>query len=81
MELPVFKYHRDPLQSGSVAKSPESCRCCGKQRGYIYQGPAYSEEELEKALCPWCIADGSAHLMTRTCFTLMAAALAANSIQ
>ena len=29
--------------------------------GFIYAGPAYTEEELEDALCPWCIANGSAH--------------------
>jgi hypothetical protein len=27
----------------------------------MYTGPVYAEEELEAALCPWCIADGSAH--------------------
>jgi uncharacterized protein len=28
----------------------------------IYTGPVYSEEDdLDDAICPWCIADGSAH--------------------
>ena len=61
MSIPSFKYHRDPILSGSVEKSAASCRCCGKSRGYIYTGPAYSEENLKDALCPWCIADGTAH--------------------
>jgi uncharacterized protein CbrC (UPF0167 family) len=34
---------------------------CGKSRGYIYTGPVYSEEDLDEEICPWCIADGSAH--------------------
>jgi uncharacterized protein CbrC (UPF0167 family) len=61
MDLPVFRYHPDPLASGSIAASDAQCACCGQRRGFIYTGPAYCEEELEDALCPWCIADGSAH--------------------
>jgi len=61
MDLPKFQYHPDPLLSGSIEKSDAVCRCCKKARGYIYTGPVYSEEELDEALCPWCIADGSAH--------------------
>jgi len=61
MDLPHFAYHPDPIASGSVETSDAVCRCCGKTRGYIYTGPVYSEEDLEAALCPWCIADGSAH--------------------
>src|SRR5205823_9931792 len=38
-----------------------SCARCKKKLGYIYTGPVYSEEDLDDALCPWCIADGSAH--------------------
>ncbi len=58
--LPSFRYHPDPIRSGSVVKSPGLCRCCGTARGYIYCGPVYSVHELDNALCPWCIADGSA---------------------
>lgn len=36
------------------------CQGCGKARGFVYVGPVYSVEELNDALCPWCIADGSA---------------------
>jgi uncharacterized protein len=60
MPLPSFRYHPDPVLSGSVTVSTEECRCCGEARGYLYTGPVYSEEDLDEALCPWCIADGSA---------------------
>ncbi len=63
MILPAFRYHPDPLRSGSIVESGEDCRCCRQGRGYIYTGPVYSEEDLEDAICPWCIADGSAHRM------------------
>jgi uncharacterized protein len=61
MNLPVFRYHHDPLASGSVEVSREKCQCCGSARGYLYTGPVYGETTPENALCPWCIADGSAH--------------------
>jgi hypothetical protein len=59
--LPLFRHHPDPIRSGSVIGSAVTCRCCGTARGFIYAGPVYAEDELEDALCPWCIADGSAH--------------------
>lgn len=58
--LPVFRYHTDPIASGSVVASAGKCVCCKQARGYVYAGPTYSEDELDDALCPWCIADGSA---------------------
>ncbi len=61
MDLPVFRFHPDPIASGSIVASDAQCACCGARRGFIYTGPAYCEEELDDALCPWCIADGSAH--------------------
>jgi len=60
MQLPVFKYHPDPIATGSIVKSDQECRCCGKKTGFIYAGPVYAEEELDQAFCPWCIADGTA---------------------
>jgi uncharacterized protein CbrC (UPF0167 family) len=59
--LPVFRYHPDPIHSGSVIPSKTRCRCCGKAPGFIYVGPVYSCDQLDDALCPWCIAEGSAH--------------------
>ncbi|HZF69017.1 MAG TPA: CbrC family protein [Gemmatirosa sp.] len=58
--LPVFTYHPDPVATGSVVPSAATCRCCERARGYVYVGPVYAEAELGDALCPWCIADGSA---------------------
>lgn len=61
MDLPIFRYHPDPLATGSIERSGASCRCCGATHGFIYTGSFYaSEDDLEDALCPWCIADGSA---------------------
>ncbi|MCU1233307.1 MAG: hypothetical protein JWP63_1274 [Candidatus Solibacter sp.] len=61
MAPPVFRYHPDPLGSGSLVASDKTCRSCGQARGYIYTGPVYSAHQLDDSLCPWCIADGSAH--------------------
>jgi uncharacterized protein CbrC (UPF0167 family) len=41
--------------------SSATCRCCSQSRGYVYCAAIYAEEELDNAICPWCIADGSAH--------------------
>ncbi len=60
MELPTFKYHPDPVGTGSVVAAQVVCESCGKARGYVYLGPVYGYEDLE-CVCPWCIADGSAH--------------------
>jgi len=60
MTLPPFRYHPDPIRSGSVVPSDAVCDRCGQARGYVYDGPVYVEDD-EPTLCPWCIADGSAH--------------------
>ena len=60
MSIPEFKYHPDPIATGSIVKSEATCRCCNQARGFIYAGPVYAEEKLDQAICPWCIADGSA---------------------
>lgn len=56
--LPTFKYHPDPLATGAVKKSDLTCECCGEDRGYVYAGAVYADEDIE-TVCPWCIADGS----------------------
>ena len=61
MNLPAFKYHPDPLATGSIKHSDATCECCGQQRGFIYTGHVYCVEELSDCICPWCIADDSAH--------------------
>ena len=69
MNLPHFKYHPDPIATGSVVESDAECECCGKSRGFIYTGPVCAEDELDEALCSWCIADGSAHSKFDASFT------------
>jgi len=69
MDLPAFRYHPDPIASGSIAASATACACCGRQRGFIYTGPTYCEADLEEALCPWCVADGSAAKKLDASFT------------
>lgn len=58
--LPSFRYHPDPVASGSVVESDTVCRCCLRARGHVYVGPVFADEALDAELCPWCIADGSA---------------------
>jgi len=67
--LPTFKYHPDPLATGMVVKSDTKCACCGNARGFIYTGPVYAAEEYDQRICPWCIADGSAHERLGASFT------------
>jgi len=61
LDPPVFRYHPNPIASGSIVASGAQCVRCEQRRGFIYAGPSYCEVELDVALCPWCIADGSAH--------------------
>ncbi len=67
--LPEFPYHPDPLTTGVVERSDETCRSCGRVRGFIYTGPVFAVEELHDSLCPWCIADGSAAARFEAIFT------------
>ena len=60
MDLPTFKYHQDPIATGSVIRSDKQCDVCGIDRGFVYDAGTYGPRDL-KAICPWCIADGSAH--------------------
>jgi uncharacterized protein CbrC (UPF0167 family) len=60
MHLPKFKYHPDPVKTGSVVASDKACQVCGQSRGFCYAGIPYATKDLE-VVCPWCIADGSAH--------------------
>ena len=68
MELPSFRYHPDPVATGSVKPSGAVCECCGKARGFIYDGPTYGPREVGP-LCPWCIASGAAHEASGVSFT------------
>lgn len=58
-ELPKFKYHSDPLSTGSIVKRPVKCPVCEQDQEYAYEGPFYSTDEVED-ICPWCIENGKA---------------------
>ncbi|WP_371749783.1 CbrC family protein [Streptomyces sp. NBC_01283] len=58
--LPFFRYHPDPLASGSIRASADKCVCCDRSTGWIYTASFYTAQEINGNLCPWCIADGSA---------------------
>lgn len=59
-ELPQFKYHPKPIETGAIEVSDTICICCQRSRGYIYIGPVYSYLKIDNRFCPWCIADGTA---------------------
>jgi uncharacterized protein CbrC (UPF0167 family) len=57
--LPDFKYNPNALKLGIIKKETTTCPVCEQVRNYAYEGPFYSEAEVE-GICPWCIKDGSA---------------------
>ena len=57
--LPAFRYHPDPIATGAIVESDETCLCCGEVGGFIYVLSFYAEKEIE-AICPWCIESGRA---------------------
>ncbi|WP_130510106.1 CbrC family protein [Krasilnikovia cinnamomea] len=67
--LPPFRYHPDPVATGSVVAEEVVCVCCGRQRPFTYVGPVYAVEELGRRLCPWCVADGQAASLFDAQFT------------
>jgi uncharacterized protein CbrC (UPF0167 family) len=67
--LPEFPYHPDPIATGAIEESGAVCVNCGRARGFIYAGPVFAADELADALCPWCIADGSAAARWDASFT------------
>ncbi len=69
MTIPKFKYNLDPIAAGSIEPADTECACCHQRRGFIYVGPVYSTETLDNCICPWCIADGSAHEEFEATFT------------
>ncbi len=58
--LPYFKYHPNPIETENIKPSEDSCICCEQKRGYTYEASIYTSEDLERSVCPWCIANGSA---------------------
>jgi hypothetical protein len=68
MDLPSFKYHPDPVGTGSIIASDKRCQVCRQPRGFLYTAAIYSISDLE-AVCPWCIHDGAAHVIFNAQFT------------
>lgn len=60
MDLPRFRYHPAPVNTGGIVPSERVCQVCERARGFAYQGVPYGVDDIE-TVCPWCIADGSAH--------------------
>ncbi|MBO0803470.1 MAG: CbrC family protein [Nocardiopsaceae bacterium] len=58
MDLPVFRYHPDPVATGSAVATDEACSLCGVERGVRYVGPVYGDRP--DILCLHCIASGEA---------------------
>ncbi|MCW7460446.1 CbrC family protein [Leptospira bandrabouensis] len=73
MNIPKFKYHPDPIKTGSIVPSDEICICCGQKSGYLYFGPVYTEADIEEQICPNCISNGLAHSKYKAEFTDIAA--------
>ena len=59
--LPKFRYHPNPIATGSIVQSSLECAACQLVRGWTYAGPVFGKFDDEPILCPWCIADGTAH--------------------
>ena len=51
-DLPIFRYHPDPLATGNVEPSNHPCDVCGVDRGFVYAGPVYSAVADEPTICP-----------------------------
>jgi uncharacterized protein CbrC (UPF0167 family) len=56
--MPGFRYHPDPVATGSAEVSGAACDLCGKRSGFRYEGPISGVEVAE--ICLGCIADGTA---------------------
>lgn len=59
-DLPFFKYHPDPLETGSFEEGEEKiCPCCGNKSKVYYSSFPYCSEHVEY-ICPTCISNGEA---------------------
>ncbi|MCD6638647.1 MAG: CbrC family protein [Nocardioides sp.] len=56
--VPSFRYHPDPVATGSATESDEPCDVCGEPAGHKYL-PAIIGRQVD-VLCLRCIADGTA---------------------
>jgi uncharacterized protein CbrC (UPF0167 family) len=58
MSEPFFRYHPDPLATGSAVRDRHVCSVCGIERDVRYQGPIYGNQP--DSLCLHCIHSGAA---------------------
>ena len=58
--LPSFRYYADPVGEGVFVRSDATCDACGRARGWLADCVLYSAEVDGPAICPWCVADGTA---------------------
>ena len=67
--LPMFKYHPNPIETGTF-KTNETvvCDCCEQETNTYYDGIFYSRENVSY-LCPLCISSGKAHEKFNGTFT------------
>ncbi|MER7338575.1 CbrC family protein [Streptomyces sp. NPDC000075] len=57
---PTFRYHPDPLATGSAVPTEHVCSVCGVRQQIRYQGPVYGRQP--DSLCLHCIHSGAASL-------------------
>jgi len=57
---PSFRYHPDPIASGSAVREDHVCSVCGLAREVRYHGPVYGAQPT--SLCLHCIHSGQASL-------------------
>lgn len=57
-DAPRFRYHPDPVGTGSAVRSDEACDVCNRPAGLKSTGPVYGRQP--EVLCLRCIADGTA---------------------
>ena len=58
MSEPTFRYHPDPIATGSAVQASHVCSVCGVHRETRYQGPIYGKQP--ESLCLHCIHSGAA---------------------
>ena len=58
--LPKFRYHPDPLETGSfIEGEAKVCPCCGRESSVYYVKSPYAVDDVDY-LCPVCISNGEA---------------------
>ncbi|MBC9712561.1 CbrC family protein [Streptomyces sp. TRM66268-LWL] len=58
MTEPIFRYHPDPVATGSASRAEHDCGVCGMRRQIRYIGPVYGRQP--DSLCLHCIQSGEA---------------------